>query len=94
MTTLTSLFESLDAVRRLWSIYAIGAAPDDRQLARWTEQFSADELTHAFRRVGKKFRSFDTKTGNMELLYRYATGTLVGEHQRQQGSPANKEQNA
>jgi len=81
--TMKSLFESLDAVRRLWSIYAAGPAPDDKQLARWMEQFSEDELTHAFRRVGKKFRDFDTQTGAMELLYRYATGVLVGEHQRQ-----------
>lgn len=79
--TMKSLFESLDSVRRLWSIYATGTAPDDKQLTRWLERFSEAELIYAFRRTGNKFR--DCPPNSAEVAHRYTTGVLVGERQRQ-----------
>jgi hypothetical protein len=72
-----AIFATLDAIKRAWMAFATGPAPDDRQLAAWNrQQFSEAELIHAFRRVGAKFRN---GYSNPEMLYRYATGVLVGE---------------
>jgi hypothetical protein len=77
--TMASLFEALDNVRRLWGVFAVGPAPEDKELAGWMSQFTEEELMHAFRRVGAKFRNgYD----NPEILHRYCTGVLVGERKR------------
>ena len=84
--TIALLFEALDNVRRLWGVLATGPAPEDKQLATWMQQFTEEELMHAFRRVGAvgaKFNGSDS-----EAPYRYATSVLVAE--RRKAQPAEK----
>jgi hypothetical protein len=78
--TIASLFETLSNVRRLWEVLAVGAPPEDRQLATWMSQFTEEELLYAFTRVGKKF--------NVNVVpddaHRYATSVLVAERRKAQ----------
>jgi hypothetical protein len=80
--TMASLFEALDSVRRLWGVLAVGAPPDDRQLARWMQQFTEEELIHAFTQVGRK-RTFYTESDG---AHRYATSVLVTERRKAQSA--------
>jgi hypothetical protein len=80
--TIASLFEALDSVRRLWNVLAVGAPPDDKQLARWMSQFTEQELIHAFTQVGRK-RTFYAEP---DAAYKYATTVLVTER-RKAGEP-------
>ena len=83
--TIASLLEALDNVRKLWNVLAVGAPPEDKQLAAWMSQFSEEELIYAFRRVGfvgaKKFNEADATAA-----YRYATSVLIAERRKTQAA--------
>jgi hypothetical protein len=83
--TIASLLEALGNVRKLWTVLAVGAPPEDKQLASWMSQFTEDELIYAFRRVGfvgaKKFNESDATAA-----YRYATSVLIAERRKAQSA--------
>jgi hypothetical protein len=76
--TIASLFEALDSVRRLWNVLAVGAPPEDKQLAIWMQQFTEEELIYAFKRIGMK-RMFHAEP---DAAHRYVTSILVAERRK------------
>jgi hypothetical protein len=80
--TIASLLEALGNVRKLWSVLAVGAPPEDKQLAAWMSQFTEEELIYAFRRVG--FVGAKFSESDATAAHRYATSILVAERRKAQ----------